>query len=323
MRHAAVRVPATTANLGPGFDAFGLALTRFLRVRSLPRSSQTERVRAAGDGAGEIEDGDGNLIWRSVVAFCDHHGVPVPDVALRTSNQIPLERGLGSSSAATVAGLALARALTDVRVGDRDLVALAARIEGHPDNVAPALLGGLVACAPAEDGGWVVRRVNPHARLRPVAFVPATRQATHAARGVLPASLSRADAITQAARAGHVLGGLVGAWPVDSAAAVDLLHEPARMQVMGPTGEVLRELRKVGVHAWLSGAGPSIAALMDACDADLRGQAEAVATRQDFATWDLEVELSGAFVCLEGGCTIAGDVGANGATCVHCPREAV
>lgn len=313
-----VRVPATTANLGPGFDAFGLALGLHLAVRSLDRSEQRERVRTDGDGAPELPDGDDNLVWRSLVAFCEAHDAPVPDVALRAATSIPLERGLGSSSAAIVAGLSLGRALTGVPTGDRDLVELASRLEGHPDNVAPALLGGLVACA-ADDGGRVhVRRVNPAARLRPLVLVPATRQATVTARAVLPARLSRADVTVQAARSGHVLGGLVGLWPVAPALAGDRLHEPARRAVMGPSGALLAELREAGVHAWLSGAGPSLAAVVARREDPVVERVRALAADRGFAVTTPGFDLAGALTCPDGGCLLTG-----GSECVHCPRRRV
>ncbi|MFA9445069.1 homoserine kinase [Egicoccus sp. AB-alg6-2] len=319
VRHATVRVPATSANLGPGFDAFGLALSRYLVVRSHPRSASADRVATRGDGAGEVATGDDNLLWRSVVAFCDTYDAPTPDVHLEVVNDIPLERGLGSSSSAIVAGLVMARALTGVVVGDRHLVELADRLEGHPDNVAPALLGGLVACALGDDGRLVVRRVNPAPHLRPVVLVPTTRQATTAARAVLPACLPREDVAVQAGRAGHVLGALVGAWPADATASGDRLHEPARLQVMGATGAVVAGMRALGIHAWLSGAGPSAAAMLaDGPDGE-RDEVQRLADTHGFDVRDLRVDLGGAVACLDGGCAFSGTA----ETCAQCPRQRI
>ncbi|MBW3661521.1 MAG: homoserine kinase [Actinobacteria bacterium] len=253
-----VRVPATSANLGPGYDAFGVALTRHLVAEVTARADA--RVETVGEGAGEVATGDDNLVWASLAAFCDAYGVAPPDVSLRVDNRVPLERGLGSSSAAIVAGLVLARAVSGVTVGDRDLVALATRIEGHPDNVVPALLGGVTVTASTGDGTLVVRRVQPHARLRPVLFVPAQRQNTAAARSVLPTEVALATAADQAARAGHVLGAFIGAWPVDARLAGDHLHEPRRLEVMAASGVLVSELRAEGHHSWLSGAGPAVGA---------------------------------------------------------------
>jgi homoserine kinase len=334
VRHHTVQVPATSANLGPGFDAFGLALSRYLAVASVPRDAQTERVVTTGEGAGELSTGDDNLLWRAVVAFCEAHDVPVPDVALRAANELPLERGLGSSSSAIVAGLVLGRALTSVAVGDPALVVLADELEGHPDNVAPALLGGLVACTRDDEGQLVIRRRNPAPHLRPVAFVPSSRQATTAARAVLPEELSCADAVTQASRAGHVLAGLTGAWPVDPTVAGDLLHEPPRLQAMAPTGALVAELRGRGIHAWLSGAGPTVAALVGAVDDDVVGELRHLAAAHGFASLELAVDLGGALACPEDGCAISGvrtrtgtratgGVPPGGRGCVQCPRQRV
>ncbi|GGI03982.1 homoserine kinase [Egicoccus halophilus] len=310
------RVPATTANLGPGFDAFGLALACELVVRAVP-GGDGPRVTTRGEGAGEVTEGDDNLVWRSLERLCVEQGVEPPPVRLEVVNAIPLERGLGSSSAAIVAGLVLGRALCDVRVGDRQLVELATEIEGHPDNVAPALLGGLVACARDDDGSLVVRRRNPAPGLRPVAFVPQARQATTAARAVLPATLPRAQVAEQAARAGHVLAGLLGAWPVAAGAAGDRLHEPARLEVMTATGAVLAALRERGLHAFLSGAGPTAVCLLDGTAGVELAELEAIGRAHDVTVRSLRPDLRGAFACADGGCALSGVQ----RTCAHCPRQ--
>lgn len=318
VRHHAVRVPATTANLGPGFDAFGLALDRFLCVRSRPRDAADVRVEVRGEGVEEIPADDTNLIWRSLESFCEHHAVPVPEVGLVMDNDVPLERGMGSSSAAIVAGLTLARALTGVRAGDRDLVVLADELEGHPDNVAPALLGGLVACARAGDGRLVVRRINPAPRVRPLLLLPDQRQLTSEARTSLPGSLPRADVVAQAARAGHVLAGLTGVWPVAPEVAIDLLHEPTRLQAMSASGRTVAALRDAGMHAWLSGAGPAVAVMSPRADDEAVAVARAAGEREGFALLELDTQLAGTIVCPEGGCAFAG-----GTDCVQCPRRRV
>lgn len=317
-----VAVPATTANLGPGFDAFGLAIgprdpregELSLRVSATSRAAGQVRVTTLGEGDGEVAEDDDNLVWRALLAFCAAYDVAVPDASLRAVNQLPLERGLGSSSAAIVAGLLLGRALTDVVVGDLALVRLASDLEGHPDNVAPALLGGLVACATDDHGELIVRRRNPGPALRPVALVPTVRQLTSSARAVLPEHLDRAQVADQAARAGHVLAGLTGAWPVASGLAGDRLHEPARFRAMPGSGAVIAELRGADVHCWLSGAGPTVIAVPGAADEQVR----TAARRHGFEVHDLAVDLSGGVACPESGCAIAGSGG-----CVRCPRARV
>lgn len=295
--HPVVRVPATTANLGPGFDAFGAAVDRHLVARSRPRGDQRERVRMTGAGAGEVSDGDDNLVWASLVRLCQACDLPVPDVAVTVTNDVPLERGLGSSSAAIVAGVGLGRALTGARMGDRELVALAAGIEGHPDNVAAAILGGLVACTTAVDGRLVVRRAQPAARLVPVVFVPDVRQATTTSRAALPDALPRDDVAVQAANAGHVLASLVGIWPADAATVGDRLHEPSRLARLPASRDLLVGLRAAGVHAWLSGAGSAIGAAIAATDDHVRATCHRLGADHGFATevcsWDLSGLVTG------------------------------
>ena len=317
VRHHAVQVPATSANLGAGFDAFGVALDRHLAVRSVPATARDDRVTYL-DATVDLPRGDDNLVWRSLVAFCERYDVAVPDVKLETRCQIPQERGLGSSSSAIVAGLTLARALTEVAVGEPELLKLATELEGHPDNVGPALLGGLVVCTVDDAGELLVRRVNPTARLRPVALVPSQRQATSAARAVLPETLSRADVAVQIGRAGHVLGALTGTWPVAVGAAGDRLHEPARVEVMGPSAQVLAAAREAGVHAWLSGAGPSVLAAVELVGDRSADALEAIAQQHGFTRVELRFDLSGAFACPEDACALAGGNG-----CLSCPDRKV
>jgi len=284
-----VEVPASSANLGPGFDALAVALDLHLTVWTAGRAGQ--RVVSEGEGAGELPTGEANLVWRAFSAYCDWAGVPVPDVALRVRNDIPLERGLGSSAAAAVAGVALGRAVTRGGGRDADLVALAADLEGHADNAAAAVMGGLVVVA-----GGRPRRLEPAPTLRPVVCVPATRQSTAEARGLLPAQVPLADAAANGARTALVLAGLSGAIGWDPAAMADVLHEPARLAAMPAAGALVDGLRGEGIGACLSGAGPSVLAIVPAGDdraadrvRELAGEGWAVTPRG----WD----RAGAAVC--------------------------
>ncbi len=285
-RSRGVTVPASSANLGPGFDALAVALDLPLTVDVVAREQR--RVIAEGLGSDELPSDDGNLIWRALLAYCARFGAAVPDVSLRTRNAIPLERGLGSSAAAAVAGAALGRAVTGAGGSDADVIAVAAELEGHADNAAAAMLGGLVVIA---DG--VARRLQPSQRLRPVVCMPAARQSTAAARGVLPAAVPLADAAANGARTAVVLAGLSGAIGWDAAAMVDVLHEPARLRVMTDSGRLVAALRGAGVAACLSGAGPSVLAVVPA------GDERAVATVRDHAdagwqVWPGRWDLAGA-----------------------------
>lgn len=311
---AAARVPGTSANLGPGFDALGIAVARHLVVAAVPR--RDDRVITTGEGSAEVPTGDDNLVWTSLVGVCEHAGVPIPDVSLEVANDLPLERGLGSSSAAIVAGLVLGRALTGAVLGDLDLVKLATHIEGHPDNVAPAVLGGLVAATIDADGDLVIRRAQPDPTAAMVIAVPTTRQNTVQARAAMPEALARADVATQAARAVHVAGALTGTWPVAPTAAGDLLHEPARFRVMPDSHALVTAWRNAGLHAWLSGAGPAVAAAVPATGTTITQRAVEIATAAGFAAQVLAFDLSGAVVCLPRACPFAGTDG-----CADCPRR--
>ena len=256
-----VRVPASSANLGPGFDALALAVDVRMSVWTTAR--QERRVLVEGCGAEELPDGDDNLVWRAFAAYCDWAGAAVPDVSVRASSDIPLERGLGSSSAAAVAGVTLARAWMDGGGSDDDLIGLVAVLEGHADNAAAAMLGGVVLFT----GGRSLR-FQPAESLRPVLCIPQTRLATSAARALLPEVVQHADAAANGGRCAVVLAGLTGAAAWEPTAMTDVLHEPERFAVMPATGRLVQALRSKGVGACLSGAGPSVLAIVAAGDDD-------------------------------------------------------
>lgn len=316
LEHQAVRVPATTANLGAGYDTFGAAVDLHLFARTVDRTGRAERVRTRGEGGESLECGDDNLVWRSFVGWCERHEVAVPDVAVDVTSGIPLERGLGSSSAAIVAGLALARAVTDTPPGDLGLAQVAAELEGHPDNVVPAVVGGLTVSVRGDDGALVVRRVQPHPRLRPVVLVPQERQATVVARGVVPSELALSDVTMQVGRATHAFGALAGLWPAEPGAVGDRLHEPARLPKMADSGSVLARLRDDQQQAWLSGAGPSVVAATSLDDMSSFGPVAAAGWRVLPLAWD----LAGLVTCPAQG---RGCVRAGNERCVQCPAERV
>lgn len=315
MIHHTVQVPATSANLGAGFDAFGLALDLHLAARSVAMIEGGPRVSSRGLGADMLPTGEDNLVWRSFRDACAAFERPVPDVALEVTNRIPLERGLGSSSAAIVAGIVLARAVTGARVGEPELVELAATIEGHPDNVAPAILGGLVAGARG-DSGYVVRRINPLPGHVALAFVPSVAQSTDASRATLPATLDREAVVDQVARAGHVLVGLTGAWSIDPSLVGDRLHEPVRVASLPDGGALLERLRSEGLTAWLSGSGPAVVALARGSDVTVLDAARGHAAEAGAELLVLAPDRLGALACADGGCALSGVGG-----CAQCPRE--
>jgi homoserine kinase len=265
-----IQVPASSANLGPGFDAFAVALDVQLTVWTVPREER--RIIAEGQGAEELPSDDGNLIWRAFAEYCRWASVDVPDVSLRCSNDIPLERGMGSSSAAAVAGIALARAVTRGGGRDADLIDLAAAFEGHADNAAAAVLGGLCVVL---DGR--ASRLEPTDALRPLVCIPTGRQSTEEARGLLPEHIPLADAAANGARAAVTLAGLAGAMAFDPLAMTDVLHEPARLGAMTASGALVRALRDDGIGACLSGAGPTVLAVVRTRDDDVIERVRAAA----------------------------------------------
>jgi homoserine kinase len=261
-----VRVPATSANLGPGFDALGLALSLHDEVEARVTAGSAAggvTVEVVGEGAGDLPGDGTHLVVRAMRRVFDELGERPAGLALRCRNRIPQARGMGSSSAAIVAGVTLARALVAdgaQRLDEQGLLRIAAELEGHPDNVAPCLLGGMTI-AWTEDGGAAAVRVEPAAAIRPFVFVPEERGLTHEARAALPATVPHGDAALNAGRAAL----LVHAITVDPshllAATEDRLHQGYRAVSMPRSADLVAALRKEGVAAVVSGAGPSVLAL--------------------------------------------------------------
>ncbi|WP_133788167.1 homoserine kinase [Kribbella sp. VKM Ac-2571] len=254
-----VRVPATSANLGPGFDAFGLALTLYDDLVVTPCGSGVT-VEVSGCGEGEVPLDETHLVVRSIRAGLEALGASVPGFTLRCENRIPHGRGLGSSSAAIVGGLAAAYALAGEPVDRERLVVLANEIEGHPDNVAAAALGGLtIAWTEGETGRAV--RLEPAARTAVVAYVPDNRVLTKEARGLLPSVVSHSDAAANAGKAALLVAALTGRPELLLTATEDRLHQEYREPAMPESLALVHKLRGSGLAAIVSGAGPTVAVL--------------------------------------------------------------
>ena len=254
-------VPATVANLGPGFDAFGMAvdLTNDVAVRPGPAE-----VDVTGEGAGELPLDGTNLIRRTMAYLAREVGRPLPDVSLACENRIPLQRGLGSSSAAIVAGLLIADRLLETRLGPERLLQTAADLEGHADNVAPALHGGIAIAFLSKDG-WRAETLRPHPDLRPVLLIPLDeRLSTDDARRVLPTHVARADATFNVARAGLLSLALTGRPDLLGHAVEDRLHQAARLPLVPAARAVFESLRDRGIPVCVAGAGPSLLAFESA-----------------------------------------------------------
>lgn len=248
-----VRAPATSANLGPGFDCFGLALDV---CNEVVVDGDGSGVTWEGEGADELPTDGTDAISATAATVAIESGMVLPRFALHGINAIPLGRGLGSSAAATVAGVAIADRLLDLSLPPSDLVRFAAALEGHPDNVAAAVLGGLTL---AYDGGIV--RLDPSPELRPVVLVPdGLRLATSDARSALPDTVSRADAVFTIGRAAIAVVALTADPAMLPEALKDRLHQPYRLPLVPEAHELFRRLRQAGVAVCVSGAGPSLLA---------------------------------------------------------------
>ncbi len=252
-----LRVPASSANLGPGFDALGLALGVYLTCRF--RRSDELVISAEGRDAGQISLGRDNLIWQTAATVAESHGAEMPPIELQIRNDIPLGKGMGSSAAALTAGVVIADRLLDLRWKPLRILDEAARLEGHPDNVAPCTLGSIVASA--IDSGGVTRavRLDLPQRFGLAVVVPDFDLPTSKARAVLPDSYSRADAVFNVQRASLLIAALAaGSTSAFPAALEDRFHQPYREALVPGLHDILR-LRAPGLlGCTLSGAGPSI-----------------------------------------------------------------
>jgi homoserine kinase len=252
-----VRVPATSANLGPGFDALGLALALYNEV--LAEESDRVSVKLQGEGADRLARDGANVVARGVKLAYEAAGRPFRGCALECVNRIPTSRGLGSSAAAWVGGLAAGNALLGSPLSRERLLGLAAQAEGHPDNVAAAVLGGLTVSCGSGDGVTAVTLPVPTS-ITWVVLVPEVTSATAEARALLPRSVPREDAVFNVQRVALLLAGLQTALPAALRIALDdRLHQPYRVKLFPWMPEVVAAARGAGaLGCVLSGAGPSL-----------------------------------------------------------------
>jgi len=266
------RVPATSANLGPGFDALGLALDLHLVVYA----NLADRDDFSYAGEGPAPRLHGNLVHHGFAAVYRAVGEAVPPVSFTVENPIPLARGLGSSSAALVAGAAIADALLEHPLGRDGVFQLTAGIEGHPDNVGPAVYGGLTVAAADARGEFLATSLRLPERWSLLFGVPDFELPTPTARAALPSSYSRSDTVLTSSRSALWVAAVANDQPeLLRAASLDVLHEPYRAALVPRLAVTTARLREVGVYAaFLSGAGPSVGVvappeLLEACRAVL------------------------------------------------------
>ena len=292
-----VRTPATSANLGPGFDSFGLALGLYDDVVVRVAESGLH-VDIAGEGADSLARDERHLVVRAMRAAFDRLGGQPRGLEVVCANRIPHGRGLGSSSAAICAGIVAARAVTvggAEQLDDAALLALASEIEGHPDNVAACLLGGFtIAWTEGDHGDQDARAVTlaPSELIAPVVFIPADPVLTEVARGLLPATVPHADAAANVGRAALFVEAVTRRPELLFPATEDRLHQDYRSPAMPHSAALVAELRARGVAAAISGAGPTVLALTDPSTAEklVAGAAEGWAAHR------LRLDLEGTAV---------------------------
>lgn len=259
-----VRAPATTANLGPGYDCLGMALDVWNRLTAavLP-AGRTPSVAVSGAGAGELASDTDNLTYRAMAFLYGEADAPMPPLSLHCDNAIPLSRGLGSSAAAIAAGLVAANALLDNPFNPNELLEMAATIEGHPDNVAAAVHGGLQLVISDADNRIYTAPIGIPPELRAVLFIPDHRIATVDARRVLPDTVSVADAVHNMSRAALLVAAMEGNHPEYlHIATQDCLHQPYRQAIFPAMKVIFRAAMDAGaLGVFLSGSGSAILAL--------------------------------------------------------------
>ena len=299
-----VTVPATSANLGPGFDALGLALALHDEIEARVAGAGID-IEVSGEGAADVAGaGERHLVVRAMRVAFDDLGLPQPPgLALRCVNRIPHGRGLGSSAAAIVAGLVAARALAAAPAGPEDVLPLASVLEGHPDNVAPCLFGGLTIAWVTDDALGLPRaraiRLDPRPEVVPVAFVAPEPVSTKVARALLPAAVPHADAARNAGRAALLVAALTACPDALLDGTEDKLHQDYRAPAMPRSHDLVTRLRAAGVPAVISGAGPTVLAFLTekpTQDAVKRLDSIAGETGIDWHISPLAVERRGASV---------------------------
>ncbi|CAN2179333.1 ThrB Homoserine kinase [Candidatus Nanopelagicaceae bacterium] len=262
-----VQVPATSANLGPGFDSFGLAFGMYDRYVAQILDEGGLDIDVTGEGADEVPRTDKNLLVKAMYKGFDYLGGKPKGVAVRALNVIPHGRGLGSSASAIIGGLVLARSLvltgTD-KMSDEALLSLANEMEGHPDNVAAALYGGAtLAWQDVVQGKAVAHAVHlpVDPRIKVMAFIPSTPLATKRARTMLPETIPFADALRNSSNAALLTQALTIRPDLLFTATEDFLHQRYREEAMPASFALMTKLRAAGVAAFISGAGPTVLAL--------------------------------------------------------------
>ncbi|MFM2384546.1 MAG: hypothetical protein RL166_420 [Actinomycetota bacterium] len=296
-RKVSVKVPATSANLGPGFDTLGMALSYYDELEVEAVSGSGAVVEVIGEGAGEVPTDESNLVVKSIAYVFEQVGVALPGLKLKAHNVIPHGRGMGSSGAAVVSGIVAAKGLLEgvVDFTPERLLQLATDLEGHPDNVAPALFGGLTI-AWEDAKGPHHKKLIVHRGVSPLELVPNFKMSTATARALQPESVPHEDAVFNVSRSALLVAALTQSPELLMAATEDRLHQEYRAEAMPEAGKVIELMRANNHAAVVSGAGPSVLVL--ASDPAERMEAAKLAA-ENFPQWRalvLAVDFKGATV---------------------------
>ena len=295
-----VHVPATSANLGPGFDSFGLALAMHDRYVAQILDDAGLDIDVTGEGADEVPRTDKNLLVKAMNKGFDYLGGKPKGIAVRALNVIPHGRGLGSSASAIIGGLCLARALvlTGIdKMSNEKLLQLATDMEGHPDNVAAALYGNAVVAWQEDQHGKEIAQaisLSVDTRIRAIAFIPSTAVATSKARKMLPEMIPHRDAARNSANSALLVHALTLRPDLLFRATQDFLHQSYRSEAMPASFALLTKLRDAGVAAFISGAGPTVLALHTGNESEVAELIRAAGSK--FEAKSLEIARSGATI---------------------------
>jgi homoserine kinase len=271
---AEIRLPASTSNLGPGFDCFGLALKLYLTVRATPVPGSAELCRVKTTGADDNEAlprNEDNLIYRAMTLVARREGVSLPPVELEVHNEIPLASGLGSSGSAIVAGMKLCGLMANHELTDQVVQNYSTEFEGHPDNVGASLYGGFLASAVCSDGNVISAKFDWPSHIRVVVVSPHSQLPTHVARAALPQTVSHQDAVYNLQRTALFTAAIAQQrYDMLWEATRDRLHQKHREALVPGSAEALALPRMRGLlGVALSGAGPSIVAFVDNNDEEI------------------------------------------------------
>jgi homoserine kinase len=297
MNTATIRVPATTANLGAGFDCIGAALSRYNHFTWTKIETETLTIAVQGLEATRVNTDANNLAYQAFLKLYDRIDITPPVIQLEIKLGVPLARGLGSSATAIVGGLLGANALAGNPLSPAEIMQLAIEMEGHPDNVVPALIGGCQLAATSASG-WAIADIPWHDTIVPVVAIPNFELSTAEARSVLPHEYSRADAIFNTAHLGLMIRGLETGNPEWLAAALtDRIHQPYRQKLIPGYADVERAVIAAGGYGMvISGAGPTLLALSSSD----RAEAVATAMTQAWEQHSIQVEARTLALDLQG-----------------------